>query len=809
MDKTLKRYLILVSMLILFIFWAVLLLAANDTITVKAETIQEVDENSSTLIYIDGITAANRPYDGTVLVDIDYSNAKIYDSDNNTLIEDDDLSIESITGTIDSKNAGSHSVSLAVKLIGENSDKYQVDLSKTIVSVEITPKSISISSLEIQNRIYNGTTNISLQYELDDVVPGDIVYLEVSGNVSSKIGNALRLQDISTRLGGIEGHIKNYSLQPLNCPIDVNITQKPIAISSLPIINKTYDGTDSVNLVYDNLDGVVSGDMVKLRIDGSIEKKDVANNVSVTLTTTTLEGDDALYYYLESLPHTVYINVIKKDLTISGVEAEPREYNGSTDVEIKGGVISGVISGDSLSVSLSGKMANKDVGSHKEIISIVPIFSGRDANNYTLTLNTSLYVDIYKKPLSIAQINAKNKTYDGTTRIEVEGGDLSGLITNDQVKLAINCDTLDANVGTNKAAMCSFNLTGIDAHNYDLPFNNQVINVTISKRTISMSNLQAINREYDATCDIELIAGDLINTIAGDDVRVVMGYGRIINKDVGVDKGVEVTLKLEGDDALNYSITQPQNVTVSIYKRKIWLIGVTAEDKEYDGKTNVKISGGLLFGVCSEDIEKLGFTLGEARFEDKRDGINKKVLFSAELVGEAASNYELIIGDEDVGGAVRGTIYPNYMFARVISWILFVLILGCIGGLVFLIIRRHSERKATSCVSRIEGASEALQQLKAQLEQQKQINVRQASEFNEKYTECFEALKYVRKKNSEYVGVWRNLYPQIQTCESLIGQMPTFIEKYSNDTAKCKQYMDNLYSKIQIVITTLNSITFE
>ena len=639
MDKSIKRYLLLVSLFILSIFAAVLLLISN-TIVAKAETIEETGENSLTLIHLDGITATNRPYDGTVSVDVDYSNVKIYDSDN-TLITDDGLSIESITGTVDSKNAGLHSVALTVKLSGENSDKYQVDLSKTIVSVEISPKFISISSLEIQNRPYNGTTNISLQYELDEIVQGDIVYLEVSGNVSSKIGNALRLQDVSARLGGIEGHINNYSLQPVTCPIDVNITQKPITISSLPIKNKIYDGTDSVNLVYDSLDGVVSGDVVKLKIDGRIGQKDVANNVNVTVTATALEGDDALYYSLESLPLTVYINVVKKDLSINGVEVESREYNGSTDVKIKGGVISGVISGDSISVSLSGKMANKDVG-HKEIISIVPIFSGKDANNYTLALNTSLYVDIYKKTLSIAPINAKNKIYDGTTKIEVEGGDLSGLITNDQVELAINCDTMDANIGINKAAMCSFNLIGVDAHNYNLPFANQVISVTINERTISMSNLQAISREYDATCDIELIAGELINTIAGDDVRAAMGYGRIKNKDVGVDKSVDITIKLEGEDALNYSITQPQNVTVSIYKRRVWLIGVVAEDKEYDGNTDVKISGGLLFGVCSEDEGKLGFDLSGARFEDKSDGINKKVLFSAELIGEAAYNYEQI-----------------------------------------------------------------------------------------------------------------------------------------------------------------------
>ena len=195
MDKSIKRYLLLVSLFILSIFAAVLLLISN-TIVAKAETIEETGENSLTLIHLDGITATNRPYDGTVSVDVDYSNVKIYDSDN-TLITDDGLSIESITGTVDSKNAGLHSVALTVKLSGENSDKYQVDLSKTIVSVEISPKFISISSLEIQNRPYNGTTNISLQYELDEIVQGDIVYLEVSGNVSSKIGNALRLQDVS------------------------------------------------------------------------------------------------------------------------------------------------------------------------------------------------------------------------------------------------------------------------------------------------------------------------------------------------------------------------------------------------------------------------------------------------------------------------------------------------------------------------------------------------------------------------------------------------------------------------------------
>ncbi len=96
--------------------------------------------------------------------------------------------------------------------------------------------------------------------------------------------------------------------------------------------------------------------------------------------------------------------------------------------------------------------------------------------------------------------------------------------------------------------------------------------------------------------------------------------------------------------------------------------------------------------------------------------------------------------------------------------------------------------------------------LQDELKRQKQINIQQAQEMKQKYQECLDALKYERGKNKEYEDILRKLYPQVNLCESLVAQMPTFIERYSNDENKCKQYIANIYNKIQDVIKMLNSI---
>lgn len=810
MDKTIKRVYILI-LFFLFLMLSCVIFGTSQYMMAQAEETSGNTESAMTAIYIKGITAKDREYNGGDIVEIDSSHAQFYRVEDDSLV-DEGLSISTITGRIDNKNIGVRDVNVSVILSGENCSNYYVDTSKMMLQVNITPKQIAISSLGTQSIEYNGTTEVSLQYEIDDIIQGDLVYLEVSGDVNKKIGNALQLQNLEAKLGGITGHINNYSLQPISCEVFVDIVQKSLTVHSLPIKNKIYDGSKLSSLSYDSLDGVVSGDVVFLKIEGTTQQKEVGNNLNLDITNSCLEGDDGEFYIINSLPTEIKINIVKKELIIDGVEAESREYNGTCDVKISFGLVNGIVAGDVVSIGLRGKVDNKNIGVHKEVSDIIPVFTGRDSENYTFVNTSSIFVDISAKSLTVAPIKSVNRVYDGTIGVDVCGGELDGIINGDQVNISIECQMRDKTVGINKAAECRLSLNGVDAQNYVLPYSSQIISVSIYPRELTFKDFQAVDRVYDSTYDIELRAGDLLNVVEGDNVIAVLGCGRISDKNVGSDKQVDINVLLDGNDATNYVLIQPNDVKVSILKKQVWIVGIIVEDKENDGKTQVNISGGVLIGVCIDDIDKVQFTLGNANFLDAKDGINKEIIYTAALTGEMSENYELVLGNPNGDENIYGTIFPSHMFARVISWVLFVVCILAIGVCAFLFIMHHHNSSQYNVAKKEIAATTTnndLCDLQDELERQKQINAQQAQQMQQKYQALLAKEKYKSEQNSAYKGMWRKLSSMVADCEVLISQMPTVLEHYSSDKNEREEYMKNIYTKIHEVITILDSINFE
>ena len=90
----------------------------------------------------------------------------------------------------------------------------------------------------------------------------------------------------------------------------------------------------------------------------------------------------------------------------------------------------------------------------------------------------------------------------------------------------------------------------------------------ITAKALTVIGLTAIDRVYDGTTTVELTGGALTGVISGDDVSAAMPTsGTVESADASVTaKPVNYgTITLIGDDAANYTLTQP-NVTVTISK---------------------------------------------------------------------------------------------------------------------------------------------------------------------------------------------------------------------------------------------------
>ena len=134
-----------------------------------------------------------------------------------------------------------------------------------------------------------------------------------------------------------------------------------------------------------------------------------------TTTTGTFTSDitglapDTTYYvkaYATNSEGTAYGGQVsfttpKKELTVSGASAQSKVYDGNTDAVITDASLSGVISGDDVSISdSSGTYAQSDVGSGISVTATMSL-GGTDAGNYALTQPTGLSADITAKKLTV------------------------------------------------------------------------------------------------------------------------------------------------------------------------------------------------------------------------------------------------------------------------------------------------------------------------------------------------------------------------------------------------------------------------
>lgn len=114
------------------------------------------------------------------------------------------------------------------------------------------------------------------------------------------------------------------------------------------------------------------------------------------------------------------LTVSKKALTVEGLTAVSREYDGTTNVTLSGGKLVGVVEGETVtpSIPVSGTIEDANKGENKAVAFTKISLSGADAGNYTITQPT-VNVNIEPKDISSDDIVitlGTQATYDGTEK---------------------------------------------------------------------------------------------------------------------------------------------------------------------------------------------------------------------------------------------------------------------------------------------------------------------------------------------------------------------------------------------------------
>ena len=188
--------------------------------------------------------------------------------------------------------------------------------------------------------------------------------------------------------------------------------------------------------------------------------------LSLTFSTSSLRdgtpyapGSDAGYYWINVdwsvVPKnyfptyvSTYIEVNPRPVTVSGITAADKEYDGTTDaiLNCENVTLEGKLDGDELTVTGTGTFKDRNVGNEKTVTISGLTLGGSAAGNYCLAKSgqqRSTTARIYVRTLDISGITAYDKEYDGTKdavpcyvdmKVERHGGGV-GLIEGDSVKV--------------------------------------------------------------------------------------------------------------------------------------------------------------------------------------------------------------------------------------------------------------------------------------------------------------------------------------------------------------------------------------
>lgn len=414
-----------------------------------------------------GVTAQDKVYDGATTATVSASLAG--------MVEGDDVRVDGLTGAFSDKHAGSGKTVIVsgARLAGADAGNYAFSAPAS-VRASITPRPIAAGALAVQDKVYDGTRNASVAATLSGIVAGDNVRLDgATGLFADKNAGAGKTVTLSG--GALAGaDAANYTLGSGagNGAVtgSASITPRALGATGLAAQDKVYDGTRDATLS-GTLTGVLAGDSVSLDgATGAFADKHAGSGKVVTVSGAALGGADARNYTLDVGAATVRADITPKAISVTGMTARDKVYDGSRAADVSG-MLAGTVAGDAVAYEASGQFDSKNVGSGRQV-AITGGLRGADAANYTLSAPTVASASITHRELDIVIQGPVSKEYDATTAIGLapDAFALRGVVAGEMLAVRGpaqgSFDTRDAGRDKGVSASGVFEILGADAANY-------------------------------------------------------------------------------------------------------------------------------------------------------------------------------------------------------------------------------------------------------------------------------------------------------------------------------------------------------
>ncbi|PHV37428.1 YDG domain-containing protein [Janthinobacterium sp. BJB304] len=609
------------------------------------------DISKATLSGVTGIVAGNKVYDGSTAVSLNTAGAAF-----SGMAGGDNLTVLNATASFSDKNAGNgKTVNVSgIVLGGTDAGNYNLASDTASSSANISAKALTLTGLTGNNKVYDGTASANLTGgTLNGLVSSETLTFTVQGasysDKNAGTGKAITVGGVTLSDGsGLAG---NYTLSTPN-GMTGDIAKATISsISGLSALDKIYNGNLNVSLSPGQavINGKIAGDDVQLfSASGAFTDKNVGSNKAVNITNITLSGSDLVNYDFLNNTASATASITPKAVTLSGVTAGNKVYDGTTAAVLSGGTLTGMVADETLGFSGGvGSFSDKNAGTGKVVtISGASLQDGTGlASNYAFSSPANVNADISKATISgVTNVGVNNKTYDGSAMATLNGAaTFNGMVNGDSLTVAGNGAFSDKNAGTGKTvAVSGITLGGADADNYNLASTVASGTASITPASISaVSGIVAANKVYDGGTAASLnLAGASFNGMVAGDVLSLAGgpvLGAFSDKNAATGKTVKISgLGLAGADAGNYVLASSLASTTADITPAALTVSATGINKVYDATTNAAVS--LRDNRIGND--QLNIASDGASFSDKNAGAGKTVTVAGiRLSGADAGNY--------------------------------------------------------------------------------------------------------------------------------------------------------------------------
>jgi hypothetical protein len=327
---------------------------------------------------VSGITAGNKVYNATTNATLNTSGANLTGVASGDTVT---LNTASATGVFATKNIGAGKTVTVSGLTISGADAANYTLTQPTTAANITAAGLTVSGITASNRVYNATTNATLNLTgatLHGVLGTDSVTLNTGsaiGTFATKtVGTGKTVTISGLTVSGTDA--TNYSLtQPTTT---ANITPAALTVTAAAA-DKVYDGTPAASVTLN--DNRLAGDnLTDTYTSAAFADKNVGNGKTVNVTGISVTGADATNYtFNTSATATAAIT----PATLTGTAGDAVRVYGQTNAAFIA-AYTGFVNGEDGSI-LAGTLNISTTATTNSPVGTYPITaSGQSAPNYTV-----------------------------------------------------------------------------------------------------------------------------------------------------------------------------------------------------------------------------------------------------------------------------------------------------------------------------------------------------------------------------------------------------------------------------------------